>query len=132
MVGRRTCSAGGAASGRPARLRALLVRRSAAACAPSAVLRRRSVMGGPWPLLARALASGSPARLSSTMRFPPSAVDPGQLHLLWECGSRPRELPARACAAEAEGWGPYWTARSRPGRSACDEQGGLAVRLVQR
>ena len=26
---------------------------------------------------------------------------------LRECGSRPRELPAGACAAEAEGWGPH-------------------------
>ena len=46
--------------------------RSAAACAPSAVLRRRSVMeGGPCPLLAKAPASGSPARSSSTKRVPP-------------------------------------------------------------
>ena len=38
--------------------------RSAAACAPSAVLRRRSVMeGGPCPLLARAPASGSPCQV---------------------------------------------------------------------
>ena len=43
-----------------------------AACAPSAVLRRRSVMeGGLCPLLASAPASGSPARSSSTKRVPP-------------------------------------------------------------
>ena len=45
---------------------------AAPACAPSAALRRRSVMeGGPCPLLASAPASGSPARSSSTKRVPP-------------------------------------------------------------
>ena len=46
--------------------------RSAAACAPSAALRRRPVMeGGPCPLFVSASASGSPARSSSPKRFPP-------------------------------------------------------------
>ena len=76
--------------------------RSAAACAP-ALLRRRSVMeDGPCPLLASAPALGSPTRSSSTKRVPPY---PWYLRArrtsssLRECGSRPRELPAEACAA---------------------------------
>ena len=76
---------GASASGRPAQLQACCS--CAAACAPSAVLRRRSVMeGGPWSLSAG-------LGVSCQVVFD----------------------EAGACAAEAEGWGPRWTARSRPG-----------------
>ena len=34
-----------------------------------------------------------------------------------ECGSLPQKSPSGECAAEAAGWGPRWTAQSRPSRS---------------
>ena len=92
--------------------------RSAAACAPSAALRRRSVMeGGPCPLLASAPASGSPARSSSTKRVPPYLGTSAQAARprpwpLRECGSRPRDAGARA--AGAGGWGPRGLQHARP------------------
>ena len=61
---RKACTAASPAAPAPTR--------SAAACAPSAALRRRPVMeGGPCPLFVSTSASGSPARSSSPKRFPP-------------------------------------------------------------
>ena len=61
---RKACTAASPAAPAPTR--------SAAACAPSAALRRRPVMeGGPCPLFVSASTSGSPARSSSPKRFPP-------------------------------------------------------------
>ena len=86
---RKACAAASPAAPAPTR--------SAAACAPSAALRRRPVMeGGPCPLFVSASASGSPARSSSPKRFPPpwrARAKPRR-----ECGSLPQESPSgRGC-----------------------------------
>ena len=86
--------------------------RFAAACAPSAALRRRPVMeGGPCPLFVSASASGSPARSSSPKRFPPWYLRARRT------SSSVASVRKPSCAAGAGGWGPCWTAQNRPGRS---------------
>ena len=102
---RKACTAASPAAPAPTR--------SAAACAPSAALRRRPVMeGGPCPLFVSASTSGSPARSSSRRvrppkAFPRTAAAPVQIigrpddieRLLDEAGQRAREVERGAAQA---------------------------------
>ena len=86
--------------------------------------------GGPCPLLAKAPASGSPARSSSTKRVPPYPWYLRARRTSSSVASAGVRKPSSgiACRGVCCRGGPRWTAQNRPGRS---ERGGLAVRLIQ-